>query len=189
MSTSSKIIALLVVVLAIIVGIDKVYDAGFDAGERKLADKTREEADRDWSAKLETAQKRIDALTTAAHAASGQLAELEKVNDDYKVRIAAGDRINAGLRTTLVSARRSEVRSNPGSACSSQELRSERIAGALEDLQRQCVEVADRTNELEGQLLACDSGARRDAVMLRWALGSMAAMRIGAEAPSVPVEP
>jgi hypothetical protein len=151
-----------------------------------LADSVRAEAERDAAAKLETWAKRVQASESAASAAQGELNDLKGLLDERQTAIAARDRVIGGLRNSITVTRRSEIRSDPGSPCSTQELRSERLAILLEEGQRRSIEVAESNGELEGLVLACESGARTDAVMFRWAQRAMEAMRLGAEVPPAP---
>lgn len=152
----------------------------------ELAASVKAEADRDWQAKLETALARTKAMADAADQAQAEAAQLKELLDEKDRLIASRDRLVAGLRATAVVARRSEIRSDPGSACHAQELRSERLAATIEDLQRSGIEVADGAAELQGLLLECNAGAERDAVTLRWWARTERAMRLGENPPPSP---
>jgi len=176
-----KWLALAAVLAGLYVAWDSDRDAYAQAQVDKLADSVREEAERDAKKKLETWHKRLQASDAAASAATAEAEQLKGQLDEHKATLATRDRLIGGLRNTLTAARRSEVHSDPGSPCRPQELRSERLAGLLEEGQRRSIEVAESNGELEGLVLACEDGARRDAVMLRWAQRTMEAMRIGSE--------
>lgn len=151
-----------------------------------FADKVREEAEADWRKKLDVAERREAAVSASAAEAQQELQQLKEQIDEKNRLIASRDRLVAGLRATATGPRRSEVRSDPGSACHAQELRSERLASAVEDLQRRGIEVASGAAELQGLLLECDEGARRDAVNLRWWSRVDDAVRLGEEPPPRP---
>jgi len=88
--------------------------------------------------------------------------------------------------TASTVARRSEIHSNPGSACYAQELRSERLAAQVANLQISGITLADSNIELRSSLVECDAGAAEDAVRLRWWARVERAMRAGEEPPGRP---
>ena len=176
-----KWIALAAVLAGLYAAWDRDRDAYAARKVQALADSVRAEAERDAKAKLATWSLRLQESDAAASAAQGELNQLKGVLDEHKAAIAARDRVIGGLRGTITTTRRSEVHSDPGSPCRPQELRSERLAGLLEEGQRLCIAGAELLGESVGLVLTGEDGARRDAVMLRWAQRTMEAMRIGAE--------
>jgi len=157
-----------------------------DAAVKEVTDAVKAEADRDGAAKLETALARGKAMAAAFDEAQIDLSQLKGQLDEKDRVITAGAVERDRLRATRVVARRSEVRSDSGSACHAQELRSERLAVTVVDLQASNIEVAESNIELRSYLLECDAGAATDAVMLRWWPRVERAMRLGENPPPQP---
>lgn len=177
-------------IAALLVALWYLWDSDRDAyADKKVSDvitKTKEEANKDWGEKIVLGNKRLGKALEAAETAKKELDQLKEMLDEKDSILAARDRLIGGLRSTIVRARRNEVSADPASVCRAQELRAEQLAGILQEGQRLCVEVAETLGEGVGLVLACEAGARRDAVMLRWAQRHISAVEVGSEPPPMP---